>query len=408
MTNSWEWWLIDDINMKGDVTNQIGANERWHFWWDLNNNGAKDSPDITGDVSDITVIDNKSYGKLPELVATYNDDYVGQASLFIYDDDISSSWQFTSPLYLPGYRVINAQFEAYQWANVWERIDWSSLYAGGPMTYCKNMSVYQNLAPWNETGVNWTNYAPSTSNMNYEPEDTFTMEDRRPFLGTSYPEDRYNGRAHWETFDITDLAYDWLEGKATNYGISVMPTMENNNLVNMEHTSYYSSGTPQYVTQTYKPKLTVEVDMNNDGLPDANYLFQPADGNDACIAQCAIDTKITREAGADVYLLTNLYSTSLGYSSIGSFYRRGLIEFDLSSVVWRSENSVIWEDPGFNMTIDVEVFNKNPELIDNTPKYHIPGDLVEFDVLISDDGSDDLNYTYDFGDGSIPIIGGLL
>jgi hypothetical protein len=405
MSSGAEWWSMDDIEIKGDPIITSVATELWHFWWDLDNDGAKNGPDVSGTVTDITVIDNVSYCRLPEIVATYNDDHIGEAKLFIYDDDTPASWQFKGPLYLPGYRVIEANFEAYMWANVWESIDWSNIgYPSGPTTYCKDMSVYQNLGSWNEYTVNWTNYAPSTSNLNYVPEDTLTLAERKSLgVGDAYPS---GGSSHWEVFDITDLTNDWLEGTANNYGLSIMPTMVNNTMVAWEHSTYYSSGSPLYVSSAYKPKLTIEVDTDNNGLPDTNYVLQPSDGKDAWIAQCSLNSSIMIENGNDTNLLTNSYSSSIGYSSIGSFFRRGLVEFDLSSVTWRSENSVIWEDPSFNMTVDVIVDNENPKLFDRMPRYFIPGDFIEFDIIISDAGSDDLNYTYDFGDGTAPIIGG--
>jgi hypothetical protein len=383
-----------------------GSTETWHFWWDLDDDGTKNSCDITGTVSDVTVINGVSYGRLPEVVATYNDDYTGRANLFIYDDDTPSNWQFKAPIYEPGFRILDAQFEAYMFSNVWDEIDWEGIgYTNGPKTYALDMSVYQNLKPWNEYTVNWTNYGGvSTSNMNYIPEDTLNLTERKALgIGGAYPS---GGRAHWEAFDITDLTFDWLEGNANNNGISIMPTMLNNTPVNWEHTVYYSSGWPQYVSSTYKPKLTIDVDEDNDGLSDTVYVLQPSDGKDAWIAQCALNTSITRRDGNDTYLLSNLYDSGIGYSSIGSFYRRGMIEFDLSSISWRAANTVIWENPSFNITVDVTANNENPQLLDRMPRFFIPGDLVEFDVIISDAGSDDINFTYDFGDGTPPIDGG--
>jgi LruC domain-containing protein len=293
-------------------------------------------------------------------------------------------------------------FEVYQWSNVWEKIDWSEVgYAGGSTTYCKDMSVYQNLAAWNETTVAWSNYSPSTTNMEFTPEDTMTLAERKPFLGAEYPS---GGQAHWETFDVSDMTYNWLEGKESNYGLSIMPTIVNKTLVSWEHTVYYSSDhTTSY--DTYKPKLTIDVDTNNNGFPDAQYVLQPSDGKDAWIAQSSLNSG-TRESGSDLYLLPNIYNTTQGYSSIGSYYRRGLVEFDLSGISWRAENSAIWENPSFNLTVDVKVNNSNPELITTMQNYHLQGDIVEFDITISDPGSDDLNFTYDFGDGSMPIMGG--
>jgi hypothetical protein len=396
MSTSLEWWRIDDIEMSGDLIS-IVTSEVWHYWWDMDNDGALNGPDITGTVEDIIVKDNVSYCRIPEIVATHNDDYDGKANLFIYDDDTSGDWQYKAPIYLPGFDVTDATVEFYQWANVWDKINWSTLgYPGGPLTYSKDMSVYQNLGPWAENTVNWTNYPVNTGNMNFVPEDTLTLAERKILgIGDEYPS---GGSAHWEGFDLTDLTYDWLEGDANNYGISVLPTMLNNNQVAWEHTTYYSSGSPAYVSPTLKPKLTINVDEDNDGFPDTNYVLQPSDGKDAWISQCSLNTSIMRESGSDIYLLSNLYSTSIGYSSIGSFFRRGLIEFNLSTINWRAENTVTWDNPSFNLTCDIKVANKVPYIVDHSPDVFLPGDIVDLDIDLVDDGSDDLFARWDWGD----------
>jgi hypothetical protein len=382
-----------------------GPNEKWHYWWDINNNGYLDSWDVTGSVadSDVTVIDNVSYGRTPEVLATINDDYRGDAEIWVYDDDTPLDMQYKGTIYLPGFDVTDATFEAYQYGNNWESIDWSTMYTGGAMTYAKDMSVYQNLAMWNERGINWTNYAPSTSNLNYVPEDTLTVDDRKA-LGISGHYPAAGGSNHWEPFEITSLTEKWLEGTAKNYGISIMPTLDNKTMVVWDHTVYYSSGKPAEVPAAYKPKLTISVDEDEDGIADSVYVLQPSDGDDAWIAQCSLNLSYERWSGVDQYLLPNLVDSrptsagGLGYKSVGSFYRRGVIQFDLSSVSWRGENEVVWPDPPMNHTISVVTTNVPPEIRVPDVINVLPFEEVIVEFELYDQGSDDLYMCYDWGD----------
>jgi hypothetical protein len=391
--------ILPSIEYWDPGTSYPGRNtERWNYWWDMNHNGILDSSDLTGPVTDITEIDNKSYCRTPEVVATINDDYRGTAECWIYDDDTPTDYMYAGTLYLPGYGVTDASFEVYQWANVWESINWSSIgYLNGPITYCYDMSVYQNLKSWNEYTVNWTNYGGiSTTNMNFAPEDTLTLAERKAIgIGGPYPS---GGSAHWETFEVTNLVYKWLEGLANNNGLSIMPTMVNNKPVSGEHTVYYSSGWPQYVYSGYKPILRFDVDTDNDGVADVSYVFQPSDGKDAWIAQCSLNKSIYRQDGNDTYIFPNLYDTGIGYSSIGSFYRRGLVEFDLSSVSWRKEKSVVWIDPGFNHTIGVSTHNVNPTIECPYKVDILPFEEAQIPIKLHDEGSDDIMMTWTWGD----------
>jgi hypothetical protein len=52
------------------------------------------------------------------------------------------------------------------------------------------------------------------------------------------------------------------------------------------------------------------------------------------------------------------------------------------------------------------VNNVDPEIISDDSVVAIIGDPISINIILSDDGSDDLNFTYDWGDGSGPIFGG--
>jgi hypothetical protein len=80
---------FDDPATQYDLSD---PNEVWTYWWDMDNNGImNNAPDVIGtvDQSDVTEINDHSYGKTPSVKATVNDDYLQKPiACYIFDDDM--------------------------------------------------------------------------------------------------------------------------------------------------------------------------------------------------------------------------------------------------------------------------------------------------------------------------------
>jgi len=80
-----------------------GPNEKWDYWLDTDNSETLTPLDLTGTVTNTTVIDGKTYGTIPPIKTPFNDDCTGRVGLYLYDDDTPEAIMFPNPTGLVAY-----------------------------------------------------------------------------------------------------------------------------------------------------------------------------------------------------------------------------------------------------------------------------------------------------------------
>jgi hypothetical protein len=212
----------------------------------------------------------------------------------------------------------------------------------------KDWGVYQNLRAWEENTVTWNNYPRSYSKST--PEDTIAPHSHLVVGPSTYSAYAYS----WDSYEITDLTRDWLDGVKPNYGVRLQPTTPGKDPYAVYGNDYYSGNRPRLVfdvTETYLDDITLEPPRNQGKdaeLRDRYY----ADYN----------------MGYSSYLV---YAYNVYYPGNEDYYgdSNGLIEFDLSEVLPETDFG------GFDsVDIDLTISNVAPSL---NPDYVIMADGEE-------------------------------
>jgi hypothetical protein len=197
-------------------------------------------------------------------------------------------------------------------------------------SWYKDWGVYQNLQPWNEDTVTWTNYPRSYSKST--PEDTVKAHGDHVYTpGYS---------RHIDVWNVTSIVKKWTAGTVKNYGLRLQPVT-----AGRDPNYIYSN---DYSTSSYRPLLRIipkEVTQ-----PEVTY--QPAryDGKDARLRDSPYNNN---NYGNDYYLALTYDSTT----SSNRYESNGLIEFDMDEVPPETDENGVGR-----ATFDITINNVPPVL----------------------------------------------